>query len=266
MPGIDFGDTFALVAKLVSFHMRMALSALYGWHVHHLDVVTAFLNPAIDKPVSMELPEGIEWLKPSLRNPNTLQCRLKKALYGLKQAPRLWFQHIDSLLRNNGFCQSANEPTLSILHESHDNKSSILKPSPSSLFLLPYVDDLLIASKNSSLIERVKTLLSTVYQMTDLGLARQFLNIKIERFSTLNKEDLSSTQTHAKFIYHIRLSQERFIDELLQSFGMIECNRTKTPLETGYNLRVQDQTSPETHPGVSSPSIDRSALILKEYH
>ena len=101
--------------------------------------------------------------------------------------------------------------------------------------------------------------------MTDLGLTRQFLNIKIERFSTPNKEDLSTTHTHAKFIYHIRLSQERFIDELLQRFGMIECNGTRAPLETGHDLRVQDKTSPETHSGVSSQSIDRSALILKEY-
>ena len=46
---------------------------------------------------------------------------------------------------------------------------------------------------------------------------------------------------------------------------MIEGNGTKTPLETGHDLRVQDQTSPEMHSGVSSPSIDRSALILKEY-
>jgi len=91
VPGIDFGDTFAPVPKLVSFRMLMALSALYGWHVHHIDVVTAFLNPASDEPVSMVLPEGIEWLKPTLRKPSTIQCRLKKALYGLKQAPRLWF-------------------------------------------------------------------------------------------------------------------------------------------------------------------------------
>ena len=73
LTGIDFGDTFAPVAKLVSFRMLMALSALYGWHVHHMDVVTSFLNPAIDEPVSMELPEGIKWLKPTLRRPSTVQ-------------------------------------------------------------------------------------------------------------------------------------------------------------------------------------------------
>ena len=265
VPGIDFGDTFAPVAKLVSIRMLMALSALYGWHVHHMDVVTAFLNPAIDEPVSMELPEGIEWLKPTLRKPSTIQCQLKKALYDLKQAPRLWFQHIDSFLRANGFCQSGNEPTLYILWESHTKESPILKSSAGSLFLLLYVDDLLIASLNSGLIKRVKELLSTAYRMTDLGLARQFLNIKIERYSTMNKEDFSS-HTHAKLVYHFRLSQERFIDELLKRFQMIECNRTKTPLETGHDLRVQVPTiSTESHLETSSQPINSTTLILKEY-
>jgi len=103
VPGINFGDSFAPVAKLVSFGMLMSISALYGWHVHHMEVVNAFLNSVIAQPVSMELPEGINWLKPTLRKPNTIQCRLKKVLYGLKQALRLWFQHIDSFLRANSF-------------------------------------------------------------------------------------------------------------------------------------------------------------------
>jgi len=246
--------------------MLMALSALYGWHVHHMDVVTAFLNPVIDEPVSMELLEGIDWLKPTLRKPHTTQCRLMKALYGLKQAPRLWFQHIDSFLRANGFCQSANESTLYILQRSDTCKSSVLKPFSGSLFLLLYVDDLLIASQNCSLIQRVKELLSTAYQMTDLGLARQFLNIKIERSTTTRKEASISSQTDSGSIYHVRLSQERFIDELLRRFGMVLCNGIKTLLETGHDLRVQVQRSaPESHSGPSSQSNDRGILILKEY-
>jgi len=266
VPGIDFGDTFAPVAKLASFRMLMALSALYGWHVHHMDVVTAFLNPVIDEDVSMELPEGIDWLKPTLRKPHTTQCRLKKALYGLKQAPRLWFQHIDSFLRANGFCQSANEPTLYILQRSDTCTSSVLKPFSGSLFLLLYVDDLLIASPNCSLIQRVKELLSTAYRMTDQGLARQFLNIKIERSTTTRKEASISSQSDSGSIYHVRLSQERFIDELLRRFGMVLCNGTKTSLETGHDLRVQVQIfPPESHSGPSSQPNDRGTLILKEY-
>lgn len=81
--GLDFGETFAPVAKHVSFRMMIALAASEGWSVDHMEVVTAFLNPEIDEEVYMEIPEGIDWLKPSV-NGTCLICKLRKALYGLK--------------------------------------------------------------------------------------------------------------------------------------------------------------------------------------
>jgi hypothetical protein len=54
----------------------------------HMDVVTAFLNPKIDRSnIHMETPSGIEWLEPHMPDGSVLV--LRKALYGLKQAPRL---------------------------------------------------------------------------------------------------------------------------------------------------------------------------------
>jgi hypothetical protein len=114
--GVDFGDTFAPVAKLVGFHMLIALSALYGRFIDHMDVVSAFLNPPIDEKIYMLLPEGAEWTQKLPRSETGVICKLRKALYGLKQAPRLWFKHIDALFRKNSFTQYPNEPTLYILH------------------------------------------------------------------------------------------------------------------------------------------------------
>jgi hypothetical protein len=55
-----------------------------------MDMVTAFLNPKIDKDdVYMAMPPGIEWIDKRLKQ--TSVVRLLKALYGLKQAPRLWY-------------------------------------------------------------------------------------------------------------------------------------------------------------------------------
>ena len=85
--GTDYGETYAPVAKLVSFRLLLAMAARYGWLVHHMDVVTAFLNPIVDEDIYMEVPEGIEWLEPSLSTKNLPICKLKKSLYGLKQAP-----------------------------------------------------------------------------------------------------------------------------------------------------------------------------------
>jgi len=79
IPGVDFGDTFAPVAKLTSLHLILGHAILNGWETHHMDVVTAFLNPPIDNSVFIDLPEGIEYLA---ELPHTITaCHFKKALY-----------------------------------------------------------------------------------------------------------------------------------------------------------------------------------------
>ena len=60
--GVDFEETYAPVSKLPSLRYLMSCAAQGGWEIDQLNVVTAFLNPAIDKDVYMQLPEGIEWL------------------------------------------------------------------------------------------------------------------------------------------------------------------------------------------------------------
>jgi len=62
MQGIGFDETYAPVSKMTTLRYLMSRAALEDWVMDQLDVVTAFLNPAIDKEVYMQLPEGIEWL------------------------------------------------------------------------------------------------------------------------------------------------------------------------------------------------------------
>jgi hypothetical protein len=76
-----------------------------------MDVVTAFLNPKIDRDnIHMETPPGIEWLEPYIPDGSVLV--LGKALYGLKQAPRLWYEDNHGYLQPIGFQQSAEVPNL----------------------------------------------------------------------------------------------------------------------------------------------------------
>ena len=61
--GIDYDETYAPVSKMAMFRLILALATQYGWDVDHMDVVTAFLNPRIDRDnIYMEMPPGIEWL------------------------------------------------------------------------------------------------------------------------------------------------------------------------------------------------------------
>jgi len=103
--GIDYDETYALVSKMATFRLILALATQHGWDVHHMDVMTAFLNPTIDQDnLYMEMPLGIDWLMSSRSTSNGSASNgstsnesissgsiliLQKALYGLKQAPRL---------------------------------------------------------------------------------------------------------------------------------------------------------------------------------
>jgi hypothetical protein len=65
----DFGETDAPVGKLTTFRYLISLVGKHGSNIDHLDVVTAFLNPAIDDDdIYMTLPDG--W--PEGRNEPTM--------------------------------------------------------------------------------------------------------------------------------------------------------------------------------------------------
>eukprot|EP00253_Pinus_taeda_P018443 PITA_18443 len=81
--GIDFEETFALVARFDAIRMFLALSSSNKFKVFQMDVKCPFLNGDLEEEVYIEQLDGF-----ILGNDPKLVCRLKKALYGLKQAPR----------------------------------------------------------------------------------------------------------------------------------------------------------------------------------
>jgi Reverse transcriptase (RNA-dependent DNA polymerase) len=84
--GIDYGETFAPVAKMSTVRTLVSLAANGGWKLHQLDVKNVFLNGDLLEEVYMEVPPGFD-----TKQTVGKVCRLKKSLYGLKQPPRAWF-------------------------------------------------------------------------------------------------------------------------------------------------------------------------------
>lgn len=72
----------------MSFKLLVALAAAKGWHLHHVDITTAFLNAELKVAIFINLPGGLDLLGTEKdQNP----CgQLVKTLYGLKQVPREW--------------------------------------------------------------------------------------------------------------------------------------------------------------------------------
>ena len=87
--GIDYGETFALVARLEGVRIFLVTAAYRGFKLYKMDVKYAFLNEIIDEEVYIEQLEG--FVDPNKRD---MICKLHKALYGLKQAPRAWYERL----------------------------------------------------------------------------------------------------------------------------------------------------------------------------
>ncbi|GJR53731.1 retrovirus-related pol polyprotein from transposon TNT 1-94 [Tanacetum coccineum] len=81
--GIDFEESFALVARLEAIRIFLAFTAHMNMVVYQMDVKTAFLNGNLREEVYVS--QSDEFVDPD--NPNHVY-KLKKALYGMKQAPR----------------------------------------------------------------------------------------------------------------------------------------------------------------------------------
>ena len=85
--GSDYGETYAPVAKLVSFHLLLAMAARNNRLVYHIDVVTAFLNPLVEEDIYMHVPEAIEWLEPSFSVEDKQICKFEEIALWIKASP-----------------------------------------------------------------------------------------------------------------------------------------------------------------------------------
>ncbi|KAL6327918.1 hypothetical protein AAG906_027329 [Vitis piasezkii] len=163
--GIDFKETFSPVSTKDSFRVIMAIVAHFDLELHQMDVKIAFLNGDLDEDVYMEQPTGFVEV-----GKEDLVCKLNKSIYGLKQASRQWYLKFDRIITQNGF------------KENIVDRCIYLRVSGSSyIFLVLYVDDILLASNDSDLLIETKHMLSTYFDMKDLGEASYVLGIKILR-------------------------------------------------------------------------------------
>lgn len=198
LPGIDNMETFALVARFDTIRLLLALSTALSWNVYHFDIKSAFPNGVLEEEIFMEQPDGF------IQNPNEDKVfKLHKALYGLKQAPRTWYSRMDTYLFKQGLVKSCNEATLYIY-------SSSTKPS---MIVSLYVDDLLVTGGDNIALQRFKEKMHNEFDMTDLDLMSYFLRLKINQS-----------------VDGIRLSQKKYISDVLRRFHMEQCKPRVIPL------------------------------------
>lgn len=202
--GIDFNDVYAPTVKHATLRALLALVNLEGLALRQLDVKTAFLNGDLEEEVYMKQPEGYEEGGPNL------VCKLRKALYGLKQAPREWHKRLKTELEKIGFVPSEADPGLYI--KQHEE---------GIIFLLVYVDDILLASATDTIIDSVVVAVGKAFDIRDLGEPGYFLGMELERDRAAG---------------YLKLTQTRMTKELVKKFNLQDANPKVVPLSPAVKL------------------------------
>nr|GEY22028.1 copia protein [Tanacetum cinerariifolium] len=101
--GIDFEESFALVARIEAIRIFLANVAHKNMTIYQMDVKMDFLNGELKEEVYVSQPEGFV----DQDNPSHVY-KLKKALYGIKQAPRVWYDMLSSFLISQQFSKDTD--------------------------------------------------------------------------------------------------------------------------------------------------------------
>ena len=200
--GINYDETFSPTVHMKSIKLMLLLAAHYDLEIKQLDYVTAFLNASLKEDIYIRIPQGYHrhHIAPGM------VLKLNKALYGLKQAPREWYKLLAKTLNKLGYHASPMDEGL-----------FMKKVGNKRIWLTLYVDDTLVFySKELEVIwETDKAIIQKNFDIKDMGDADWILNMRITR----------DRPNHI-----IRLSQESYIDLVLQHHDMDNCNgSTPTP-------------------------------------
>ena len=138
--GIDFGEIFSPVAKLTSIRFILSIVAAFDLEVEQMDVKTTFLHGDLEEESYMKQAEGFV-----VKGKKELVYKLKKSLYGLKQSPRMWYQKFDTYILGLVFVRSRDDRC--VYSKQVGNQF---------IYVVLYVDDMLLVGNNMDVIKEVK--------------------------------------------------------------------------------------------------------------
>lgn len=160
----------------------------------------------------MRQPTGFE----DPKYPNHV-CKLKKTLYGLHQSGYEWVKVFKGTMLKLGF---------KVLN--YAESAYIKRELDYWMIVVVYIDDCLCITKNDEARNRFFKDLSQEFDLKDLGEVQKFLGVKISR----DEEG------------HYILSQQHYVENLLETYGMQECNTAPTPMDPGSTMALTESLGP----------------------
>ncbi|GJT48689.1 putative ribonuclease H-like domain-containing protein [Tanacetum coccineum] len=197
--GIDYDEVFAPVARIEAIRLFLAYASFKDFVVYQMDVKSAFLYGKIEEEVYVCQPPGFE--DPDF--PDRVY-KVEKALYGLHQAPRAWYETLLTYLLDNGFQRGKINKTLFIKRDKSD-----------ILLVQVYVDDVIFRSIRKKMCTEFDKMMHKKFQMSSMRELTFFLGLQVKQ-----KED------------GIFISQDKYVNEILNKFGFSDVKTTSTPMET----------------------------------
>ena len=173
-----------------------------------MDVKTTFLNGNIRETIYMVQPEYFV-----SGDSKTMVCKLKKSIYGLSKLLVTGITNFIMLSHHTDFEMNVVEHCV---YQKFGGSKFI--------FLLLYVDDILLASSDMGLLHNTKRFLISNFEMKDLGNASFVLEIQIHR---------------DRYRGIIGLSQKSYIEKILDRFGMKDCASMDTPVPKGDKFNIK---------------------------
>lgn len=201
-------NVYSPVVKMQTLKILLSYCCQNNLLIEQMDVETAFLNGHIVSEVYINQPEGYTIGTDKV-------YKLLKSLYGLRESPRSWYECFNDFMNTLEFKRSNYDYCLYV---SYDYKEPI--------YILLFVDDMLICCKNQEKIDDVKRKLSNRFNMKDIGIVKYYIGINI-------KHDIKRNI--------MTLSQEKYIESLAKKYNLKDAKLYNTPMEANLKLEPANE-------------------------
>ena len=207
--GIEYLETYAPTAHLTSIRIIINIAVQQNLIVHQCDVDCAYLNSNVDFDIFMEQPEGF------VKDKNMV-CLLNKSLYGLKQSGHLWNNTLIDFMNSQGLKQTLSDQCVFVRIDDLG-----------SLYVLIWVDDLLIAASSAAILNDFKYKFSKKFKIKDLGPVSWFLGMCYKIHKNC-----------------ITINQKVYTEKILARFNMTDCKPRSIPCDPSIYALLREPSEP----------------------
>ena len=207
---INYEKIYASIIKLEILYILFAIVIHHNYQIHEMNIIMTFLNNVLKEIIYIKQVEEFVDLEHS-----DWVYLLRKVLYELKQFTFEWYNIFKVVLES---------VELQFKCIESDHVVFMIRNELSMMYLALFVNDIIIFEDDEVLIEEIKIKLSSHFKMKDLGIMKRFLGLEIERNSCGD----------------VIISQRRYIEHVLERFGMQDCKPAYTPISINIRLRKRD--------------------------